>query len=159
MKKIVSSFFVMLSLLHGDDWNKVCTLEQYQWLLNGMNNNRIISLNATSMNGSEFFGDTKGVILDKKAKTLQIWEIVAISKNDAEKDVQKYGKKYLGEGYEKFLVLYDFQKSRSKTLSSLTYDCSGNTISSFSQEGTWSYIVPDSVGEAKFETLKKHYGF
>lgn len=159
MRKIIFSFFVICSLLHGDDWRKVCTLEQYQWLLNGMNNNRIIELNAMSVQGSEFFGDTKGVILDKKAKTLQIWEIKAISKNDAEEDIKKYGNKYMNEGYEKVLRLYDFQKSRSKILSFLTYDCSGNTIYSENQEGAWSYIVPDSVGEARFETLKKHYGF
>lgn len=159
MRKFFLSFFVIGSLLYGDDWNKVCTLEQYQWLLNGMNNNRIISLDAVSVQGSEYFGDTKGIILDKKAKTLQMWEIRAISKNDADEDIKKYGKKYINEGYEKVLVLYDFQKSRSKGLSLLTYDCSGNTIYSENQEGTWSYIVPDSIGEAKFETLKKHYGF
>lgn len=151
-------FFIFSSLLYGDDWNKVCSPEQYQWLLSGMNNKRIIYLGATTQ-GTECFGDTKGVILDKKGKTLQIWEIVAISKNEADVRVKKYGKMYTDDGYVKTLRLYDFQKNRSKMLNHTMYDCNGNIISSNNEESTWSYIVPDSIGEANFETLKKHYGF
>lgn len=161
MKFLVTFFIGIASFVYANDWNKVCTFEEYSWLTDGFDKGRIINLQAISPNGDEYFADTKSALVDKKTKTLQIWEIKAISKKTLNYDVQKYGKKYQYDGYSKSLVIYDFSKRRNRALSFVTYDCSGNIIysSNSNNESEWQYMVPDSVGETKFEILKNHYGF
>lgn len=158
MRKIVFLLaFVAHSFLFAEDSPLVCKGE-VPWMSDEFKGGPRYFVLASSSYGSLFFGDNKTVEIDKKNKIIKIWTIVFESYKSRDEIVKKYGQTNASLGYTKNFEVFDITNKKVKTLTSTDYTCNGNLIKSFSDESKWNYIIPDSVGEGKFETIKQKYG-
>lgn len=136
------------NLAASDDLPYVCSLGDLSFIAEKYNNKLRYTYNFDN-----FFIDTKTAVADKQNKTIKVWEIKLLVYSD------KYYQEFPNIGYIKYLSIYDIKNNQTKTLKTVRYQCNGNIESSNQYDNPkWDDIVPNSVGEAISDNLKKHFG-
>lgn len=155
MKKLFIFFalFTLPLFLTAEDWPFVCEKSELPQfgksdIAGGFSNSTAFIIHA---------GTAK---IDRKNKTIKVWETHISDSAGRDRNVNDFGGSYENYGYTKSLAVYDLQNDRVKYITSTYYECGGSVIESFTPaKSSWSDIIPGSLGDGNLRALKQKFKF
>lgn len=161
MKKIIGlslcAILMGTNLLAGEktfNFQPVCSMDNLVWV----HQDRYLDLGTASKTTAKTLLDTSSFEIDKKNKTFTGW-IVMIERQEGRNTFTSVSGGFDNYGVMKRLISFDYGKQKNKIKQISYYNCDGSSIYSNTKEEQWENLIPGSVDESIFDTIKANLKF